>query len=224
MNAEAVIDCTPSPAITHSPAFSLRDEGAGPRLENPFMNEKRTSPAPVTRRTFLKNGVVLTAGIAALSPAARAQTNQNSKLRIYQIGAGVPGAIGDMQRGQLKNYKRCEFVGFSDVDQAAMDKVHKELKSRLAHEITFVTLSEKGVYYANSKSELIPSHLRNVADVSGAGDTVIATAAIVYALTKNPAMMAELANIAGGLVCEEVGVVPIDRKNLLEESIQLLTE
>ena len=63
------------------------------------MNEKRTSPAPVTRRTFLKNGVVLTAGIAALSPAARAQTNQNSKLRIYQIGAGVPGAIGDMQRG-----------------------------------------------------------------------------------------------------------------------------
>src|SRR6187200_3369081 len=93
---------------------------------NPFMNEKRTSPSPVTRRTFLRNGAILTAGIAALSPAARAQTNQNSKLRIYQIGAGVEGAIGGMQRGALKGYDKCEFVGFSDVDTTAMDKVSAE--------------------------------------------------------------------------------------------------
>jgi predicted dehydrogenase len=94
-------------------------------------NENRPNVAPqsispVTRRTFLKNGVILTAGIAALSPAARAQTNQNSKLRIFQIGAGVAGAIGGMQRGQLKGYAPAEFVGFCDVDRGALDKVAAE--------------------------------------------------------------------------------------------------
>ena len=89
-------------------------------------NENRPNASPVTRRTFLKNGVILTAGIAALSPAARAQTNQNSKLRIFQIGAGVSGAIGSMQRGQLKNYAAAQFVGFCDVDSGALDKVAAE--------------------------------------------------------------------------------------------------
>lgn len=108
------------------------------------------------------------------------------------------------------------------VNKEEMDKVHYELKKALDHEITFVTLSEKGVYYSNSVSEIIPSHLRTVADVSGAGDTVIATASMVYALTKDPVLMSEISNIAGGLVCEDVGVVPIDRKRLEEESIRLL--
>ena len=86
-------------------------------------NENRATVSPVTRRTFLKNGVILTAGIAALSPAARAQTNKNGKLQIFQIGAG---GIGGMQRGQLKNYNKCQFVGFCDVDQVELDKVAKE--------------------------------------------------------------------------------------------------
>ncbi len=49
------------------------------------------------------------------------------------------------------------------------------------------------------KSAIIYSHLRNIADVSGAGDTVIAVASLVYAVTKNVHLMAEIANIAGGL-------------------------
>jgi len=84
------------------------------------MNPNRTAVSPVTRRTFLRNGAILTAGIAALSPAARAQTNQNSKLRIMQIGAG---GIGSMQRGELRGYDKCEFVGFVDVDKRELDKV-----------------------------------------------------------------------------------------------------
>lgn len=79
------------------------------------MNQKKF---PITRRTFLRNGAVLTAGIAALSPAARAQTNQNSKLRIFQIGVG---GIGGLQRGQLKGYEKSEFVGFCDVDKEELD-------------------------------------------------------------------------------------------------------
>ena len=67
-------------------------------------------------------------------------------------------------------------------------------------------------------SAIIPSHIRNIADVSGAGDTVIATAALVYAITKDAAVMAEISNLAGGLVCEDVGVVSIKKDKLLIES------
>ena len=65
--------------------------------------------------------------------------------------------------------------------------------------------------------KLIPSHVRNIADVSGAGDTVIAVAALVYAATQDVYLMATMANIAGGLVCEEVGTAAIDPNRLLEE-------
>ena len=70
---------------------------------------------------------------------------------------------------------------------------------------------------------VIPTHIRSIADVSGAGDTVIAVASVVYAATKDVRLMAEMANIAGGLVCEEVGTVAIDRSKLLDECKQLLS-
>lgn len=124
----------------------------------------------------------------------------------------------------LKEVREGLNVPLDTINKASMDKVHKELKAVLNHDITFVTLSEKGVYYGNSSSEVVPSHLRSIADVSGAGDTVIATASIVYALTKDPALMAKISNIAGGLVCEEVGVVPISKKRLMEESVKLLVD
>ena len=98
-----------------------------------------------------------------------------------------------------------------------------ELKATLHHLVSFITLSEKGVFYqGNEEAELIPSHLRNIADVSGAGDTVIAVASLVYAATQNAQLMAEIANIAGGLVCEEVGTVAIDPDKLLRECVRLL--
>jgi len=79
--------------------------------------------SPVTRRTFLRNGAVLTAGVAALSLPARAQVNQNSKLRIFQIGVG---GIGGLERGGLKGHPMVEWAGFCDVDQRELDKIKKE--------------------------------------------------------------------------------------------------
>ncbi len=104
-----------------------------------------------------------------------------------------------------------------------LGEVDAALRNKLGHEVTFITLSEKGVYYkSGEESAVIPTHIRNIADVSGAGDTVIATASMVYAITKNPHLMAEVSNIAGGLVCEQVGVVPIDRALLQEETERLI--
>ncbi|MBL4755144.1 MAG: D-glycero-beta-D-manno-heptose-7-phosphate kinase [Flavobacteriales bacterium] len=92
------------------------------------------------------------------------------------------------------------------------------------HHLVLVTLSELGVYVANCESnETIPAHFRDITDVSGAGDTVIGVASLCLALKAPPRVMAELSNLAGGIVCEKVGVVPIDKDQLLKEAKALLT-
>ena len=111
-----------------------------------------------------------------------------------------------------------------EVGCGQLEEVHRMLHEQLHHRITFITLSEHGVFAQEEEGEgfIIPSHRRNIADVSGAGDTVIATAAMVYAITRDVRLMAEISNIAGGLVCEQVGVVPIDKSSLEDEAKQLL--
>ncbi len=105
-----------------------------------------------------------------------------------------------------------------ELNPEILDHIHSELSKKLKHRISFITLSEKGVYYKNETgSEIIPSHLRNIADVSGAGDTVIAVASLIYAATGDVKLMAEVANIAGGVVCEQVGTVAINKQQLLNE-------
>jgi predicted dehydrogenase len=90
-------------------------------------NPPPSIPSPVTRRTFLKTGAIATAGIASLSFAARAQTNKNSKLRIFQIGVGVKnGGIGGMQRGGLKGHASVEWAGFCDVDRREVEAIKQE--------------------------------------------------------------------------------------------------
>ncbi len=125
----------------------------------------------------------------------------------------------------LKEVKESFHILANDIDQNLLSELHKKLVEKLHHSISLITLSDKGVFYeSKDESKIIPSHLRNVADVSGAGDTVIAVASLMYAATKNVALMAEIANIAGGLVCEEVGTAAIDRVKLLEECKQLLSK
>ena len=110
-----------------------------------------------------------------------------------------------------------------DIDVAALQHIHHLLMDQLTHGISFITLSEKGVYFQDKKhAAIIPSHVRNIADVSGAGDTVIAVAALLYATTGDSKLMAQVANIAGGLVCEEVGTAAINKQKLLRECKLLL--
>ncbi len=104
-----------------------------------------------------------------------------------------------------------------------LNDIHQQLQESLQHRISFITLSEKGVFYREGMNAcIVPSHFRNITDVSGAGDTVIAVASLLYAATKNVDLMAKVANIAGGLVCEEVGTVAINKQRLLDECKLLL--
>ncbi|MEQ1675175.1 MAG: bifunctional ADP-heptose synthase [Chitinophagaceae bacterium] len=129
----------------------------------------------------------------------------------------------DIFKPNLKEVKEALNLLVDDIGLRQLGSIHGELEKMLQHRISFITLSEKGVFYQqDGDAMIIPSHIRNVADVSGAGDTVIAVAALVYAATKNVRLMAEVANIAGGVVCEEVGTVAISKEKLLQECELLL--
>ncbi len=110
-----------------------------------------------------------------------------------------------------------------EVSGDTLSDMHEQLKEKLDHKISMITLSEKGIFYQEGTDKnTLPSHRRNIADVSGAGDTVIAVASLVYASTKNIYLAAEIANIAGGIVCEEVGTAAINKNKLLEECKELV--
>lgn len=118
-------------------------------------------------------------------------------------------------------------LGLTDSGKLGMESLrvmHEALFKELRHTYSLFTLSEKGVFYQKSgdQSRLIPAKIRNIADVSGAGDTVIAVISLVFALTADMSLAAELGNIAGGLVCEQVGTVAIDKGLLLEEALKHL--
>lgn len=129
----------------------------------------------------------------------------------------------DIFKPNMKEVKEGLNLLMEDVTESVLKNIHKELAKQLNHTISFITLSEKGVYSQQDETgELIPTHVRSITDVSGAGDTVIAVASLVYAATKDRRLMAEVANIAGGLVCEEVGTVAINKEKLRQECELLL--
>ena len=124
----------------------------------------------------------------------------------------------DIFKPNLKEVKDGLNLLIEEVNLATLKDIHQQLKEKIGHRISFITLSEKGVFYEDENTaRIIPSHIRNIADVSGAGDTVIAVASLIYAATGSISLMAEIANLAGGLVCEEVGTAPIDKSKLLQE-------
>lgn len=99
----------------------------------------------------------------------------------------------------------------------AADKLQDVLKCRFI----MTTLSERGVLikdYETNTCHHIPAHLRKIADVSGAGDTVLSVAMLCLVCKQEPYTIASLSNLAGGLVCEELGAVPINKERLFEES------
>lgn len=99
------------------------------------------------------------------------------------------------------------------------------LHEKLEHRITMITLSEKGLFLENQKeARLFPTVPRNVADVSGAGDTVISVAALGLAANLALPVVAALSNLAGGQVCEFPGVVPVQRHILEAELNHWLLE
>ena len=99
----------------------------------------------------------------------------------------------------------------------------EQLRKKIPHQLSLITLSEHGIYATDDKtSSYAKAHSREITDVSGAGDTVIATATLCYICGASVQQIAKISNIAGGMVCEKPGVVSVLYNDLLKEVKELL--
>jgi rfaE bifunctional protein kinase chain/domain len=127
----------------------------------------------------------------------------------------------------LKEMKEGMKVEFDNNDREMLLSAAQTLREKLHCQYILTTLSEHGIMMSmkdtiDEKSFFIPAHVRSISDVSGAGDTVISVASLCLARKCSPYEVAYISNLAGGLVCEEVGVVPINKDKLLKEVLALL--
>ena len=130
----------------------------------------------------------------------------------------------DLFKPNLKELKEGLNIEFDVKKNEELKSAIEKLRVAIDAKCVMVTLSEHGVIIKNDKEVFqYPAFLRNISDVSGAGDTVISVASLCLALKLNMSEIAQIANLSGGLVCEYVGVVPIDKKQLKSESIIHLT-
>lgn len=122
---------------------------------------------------------------------------------------------------EIRNQLPIEVVA----EQQSLQQAAIAIRSKLENKYTLITLSEKGVFVeGDGQNELIPTHPRAIADVCGAGDTVISIASLGLALGMDIKEVAALANLAGGQVCEHVGIVPIDKKQLEREFFEIMQQ
>ncbi len=187
------------------------------RIEN-YLSQKR--PQVIIFEDYNKGVLTerLITEVIALCKKQQILTAVDPKKKHFFLYKGV-----DIFKPNLKEVREGLNLLLNEINLPALQHIHQLLTDKLKHRISFITLSEKGVFYQEEKlAKIIPSYVRSIADVSGAGDTVIAVASLVFAATKDTSLMSEIANIAGGLVCEEVGTVAIDRDRLLERCKLLL--
>ena len=122
----------------------------------------------------------------------------------------------------LKELREGIGVDLEEISQSSLDQAVELLRDKMPHQYTLITLSEHGVYWNDGeRSGIIPVFERTIVDVSGAGDTVISLASLALTSGVDLEQASLIADLGGGLVCEEVGVQPI-RKELLMQEIEHL--
>ncbi|MDI1297890.1 bifunctional D-glycero-beta-D-manno-heptose-7-phosphate kinase/D-glycero-beta-D-manno-heptose 1-phosphate adenylyltransferase HldE [Methylotenera sp.] len=110
-----------------------------------------------------------------------------------------------------------EACGVDINDTEALLHAAEQLKNQLNLDFLAVTRGEEGISLIDDKQiQHIPATAKKVFDVSGAGDTVIATLAAGLAHGLNPHDALQLANIAAGIVVGKVGTVPVSQTELLK--------
>ena len=125
----------------------------------------------------------------------------------------------DLFKPNFKEFKEGMELPLEKKDFQSILEAAEKFKKDKKLGIIFITLSELGVIISNGvKQNHFPAEIRDIADVSGAGDTVIAVASLCLAAGLPTKFMAQLSNLAGGLVCEKSGVVPIDCERLKVEA------
>jgi rfaE bifunctional protein kinase chain/domain len=137
--------------------------------------------------------------------------------------------IVDPKKEHFFNYKNCtlfkpnrkemlEALGQENSKNIDFFESAEELRQKLKAKIVMTTLSEDGAILVSENERLKQdAHERNILDVSGAGDSVLSIAALCLASKCNYEEILYLSNLAGGLVCEHVGVHPLTKEMILSE-------
>ena len=139
----------------------------------------------------------------------------------------------DPKKRNFYFYKNVSFFkpNFKELKEGTKEEISKndfpaifnasaKLNNTLNAGAIVTTLSDLGVFiYEKNGYKVIPAEIRQIADVSGAGDTVISIAALGVSSGLSIENSVKIANLAGGLVCEQVGVVPINKELLYTETI-----
>lgn len=159
--------------------------------------------------------------------------NVIKKLITYANERQIPTAV-DPKKKNFFAYQNVTLFkpNLKEISEALQEKIIPQLNdlerltsllsAAMPHQNTMITLSEKGIFTFDGKESIIQGTTpRHIADVCGAGDTVIAVAALGLAAGLKIDVIAKLANIAGGQVCEEVGVVPVKLDKLRDEVAKL---
>ena len=170
-------------------------------------------------------GVITTRLIREVVSRAKARgipVTADPKRKNFSAYSGVT-----LFKPNLKELKEGIHVDADPSDLESVELANRKVREKLQTRFILTTLSEHGVLISSDpvegqKNIFIPAHIRSVADVSGAGDTVISVASLCLAKGCSPYEIAYISNLAGGIVCEEVGVVPIDKSKLLKEVLTLL--
>ena len=146
---------------------------------------------------------------------------------------GIP-TIVDPKKQNFNSYKNCTIfkpnlaeikagmnIEFDANNVAEIEKASAELRTQLATKGVLLTLSERGICISSEKGfKHTPAFKCDIIDVSGAGDTVISVASLCLASAVDYTELSVLSTLAGGIVCEQVGVVPINKEKLLTEAIK----
>jgi rfaE bifunctional protein kinase chain/domain len=142
---------------------------------------------------------------------------KRKNFNFYQSVSLLKPNLAELKDGIRNNFEELSLESLNEAVDHLLEK--QNINAAL------VTLSDRGIYL-NCKGikKIFPAQLRKISDVSGAGDTVVCIAALCEALKSDPELMAQLCNLAGGIVCEQAGVVPIDKARLLREAIQLFSK
>jgi rfaE bifunctional protein kinase chain/domain len=128
----------------------------------------------------------------------------------------------DLFKPNLKELREGMKLDINTNDTQQITAAVSKLAGENNIENILLTLSDKGLMYLHDgETKFIPAHYRNITDVSGAGDTVISVASLCLAAGASPMTIASVANLAGGLVCEMVGVVPVQKDQLISEARKL---
>ena len=128
----------------------------------------------------------------------------------------------DIFKPNLKEIKEGINIEFDESKDEELQKVTSLLKEKINAKSILLTLSGKGICI-NSENGFVhtPAYGGSVIDVSGAGDTVISVASLLLSTGVIPENISKISCLSGGIVCQKVGVVPIDKEELLSETIKI---